>query len=68
MRDCSITVEENPSVEDFAVLSTGLTEFNFAKSGVQGRLLAVYLRNAGNGILGGAYGWTFANYLYVDTV
>jgi ribosomal protein S18 acetylase RimI-like enzyme len=66
MAQYSIVVEDNPSAEDVAFVARGLGEYNFSKTGAQGRWIAAFLKDAERKNLGGTHGWTFGNYLYID--
>ena len=66
MPEYSVVVEEDPSPDDVAVIAQGLGEYNLAKTATHGRWFAAFLRDDQRTIVGGAHGWTFGHYMYVD--
>jgi GNAT superfamily N-acetyltransferase len=55
-----LIILEEPGHDDILFLEDRLYEFNVARTGIEdGRLLAIFLRDAHNDILAGLYGWTW---------
>ena len=62
-----LTVEDEFSLEDVAVVHDGLREFNARHAGPSNRTrLAVFLRDPSGRVLGGLIGETSWRWLYVD--
>lgn len=69
MADDDLRVEDDPRREDVALLDERLYEFNAAASGVRdGRLLAVFVRDASGTIVAGMHGWTWGGTGFVQTI
>jgi GNAT superfamily N-acetyltransferase len=68
MDDYNITIEEAPLASDLSVLNDGLHRFNSAKTGEEGRLITIFLRDSRSRIIGGLHGWTAFNWLHVDVL
>jgi GNAT superfamily N-acetyltransferase len=66
-----LAVETEPKHEDIRFLEVALYEFNKERTGVlDGKWLAVFLRNPDGNVVGGAHGWTWGGtckiqYLFV---
>jgi GNAT superfamily N-acetyltransferase len=65
MAEPIITIEDDPPVEDLRRVWDGLVEFNFSQTGVEGKLISVFLRNEQRQIIGGAHGWTAYGWLHI---
>ncbi len=64
-----LRVEDSPRREDMALLDERLYEFNAAASGVDdGRLLAIFVRDADGEIVAGLHGWTWGGTGFVQTL
>ena len=62
-----LTIEEEPDERDRRFLEERLHDFNVAATGIaDGRLLAIYERDAQGAILGGLFGWTWGGCLEVE--
>jgi GNAT superfamily N-acetyltransferase len=60
-------IVDNPSLEDTNFLSERIYEYNVASTQVRdGRLLAVFVRDANGKILAGLEGWTWGGCLYIE--
>jgi len=60
-----ITIEDNASPEDVRRLWDALVEYNFSQTGLEGRLISVFLRNEQREIIGGTHGWTAYGWLHI---
>ncbi len=60
-----ITIEDNASVNDLRVIWSGLDQYNVAQTGLEGRLITVFLRNEEREVVGGAHGWTAFGWLNI---
>ena len=65
MSEPFITIEDDPPVEDVRRVWDGLVEFNFSQTGLEGKLISVFLRNEHRQIIGGAHGWTAYGWLHI---
>jgi GNAT superfamily N-acetyltransferase len=65
MSEPLITVEDDPPVEDVRRVWDGLVEYNFSQTGLEGKLISVFLRNEQRQIIGGAHGWTAYGWLHI---
>jgi GNAT superfamily N-acetyltransferase len=65
MSEPSITIEENPPSKDIRVLWEGLDRYNISRTGLEGRLISVFLRNEQHEVIGGAHGWTAFGWLNI---
>jgi GNAT superfamily N-acetyltransferase len=64
-----LIVEPEPNPEHIRFLEERLYEFNVAATGIaDGRTFGLFLRDAGDGIVGGAYGWTWGSTCYIRYV
>jgi GNAT superfamily N-acetyltransferase len=69
LRAPDLEVTDSPAREDVQFLEDRLYDFNVAATGIDdGRLLAVFAREAGGGIVGGLYGWTWGQCCHVRTL
>jgi GNAT superfamily N-acetyltransferase len=66
MGSYQIKVEDKPAAEDIQVLRRGLSDFNFAQTGLRGQLICVLVRDHEGQIVGGANGWTAFGWLHTD--
>lgn len=65
--DLTWTVDESPAAADVQLLDEGLSEFNQERTGIRdGRLFSILLRDEGEEIAGGIYGWTWGGCCFVD--
>jgi len=61
-----LAVEPDPKPEDIRLLEEQINAFNEASTGItDGKLLAVFLREADGSSLGGLFGWTWGGTCYV---
>ena len=59
-------IETEPKLEDVHLLEDRIYEFNVQATGTSdGKLLAVFLRNETDDVVGGIYGWTWGGTCYV---
>jgi GNAT superfamily N-acetyltransferase len=68
MQDYSITVEDDPSLDDVRFLMHRLHEYNVSQTGLEGEFITLFLRDNEQRIIGGVHGWTAFNYLHVDVL
>ena len=67
----AVTIETEPRLEDVRFLEDRLYEHNVRATGISdGKLLAMFLRDDVDSVVGGLYGWTwgatcYIRYLYV---
>ena len=67
MRDVQLSIETRPQVRDVEALSEGLTEHALPTTGRPGfQPLAVFARDAGGALVGGAHGQVNWNWLFVS--
>jgi GNAT superfamily N-acetyltransferase len=61
-----ITMADEPRPEDVRILEDLLHDHNEAATGIRdGKLLALFLRDADGRVIGGLYGWTWGATCYV---
>jgi len=71
MTDPRLELTDNPSADDLATISTGLTDFNLVDIGPSGRRqLAIIIRDDVGRTIGGmsgytGWGWLFTQWLFV---
>lgn len=71
MTEPRLDLTDDPSAEDLATISSGLTEFNVVDIGPSGRRqLAIIIRDAEDKAIGGmsgytGWGWLFTQWLFV---
>ena len=69
MAEYELTVDDEPRREDMALLDERLYEFNAAVSSVDdGRLLAIFVREADGTIVAGMHGWTWGGTGFVQAI
>jgi ribosomal protein S18 acetylase RimI-like enzyme len=69
MADEDLPIDDDPRPEDVALLNDLLYQFNSAVSGVaDGRWLAIFVRDAQNGMEAGLHGWTWGRTCFVQTL
>ncbi|MEP7199481.1 MAG: GNAT family N-acetyltransferase [Chloroflexota bacterium] len=65
--ETQFTIDENPNPDDIRFLSERIYEYNVARTGISdGRLLALFVRDADKQIIAGLEGWTWGGCLYVE--
>ena len=65
MSEPIITIEYDPPIEDLRLLWDGLDQYNFSRTGLEGQLISVFLRNEQHQVIGGAHGWTAFGWLHI---
>lgn len=63
--DQPLIVETQPRREDIRVLDDALYDFNREATGIDGKLLGLFLRAPDGAVVGGAFGWTWGGTCYV---
>jgi GNAT superfamily N-acetyltransferase len=64
-----LAILEDPDWQDVHFLEDRLYEYNVASTGISdGRLLAIFLRDAQKNIIAGLYGWTWGGCCEVKTL
>jgi ribosomal protein S18 acetylase RimI-like enzyme len=64
-----LRVIDNPDRDDVQFLDDRLYEYNVSATGLtDGRLLAIFVRDAGGSILAGIYGWTWGGCCEIKTL
>ncbi len=64
-----LSLTDDPDRDDVQFLDDRLYEFNAAATGLRdGRLLAIFVRNAERAIIGGLYGWTWGGCCEIKTL
>ena len=69
MTTYALTIEDSPRSQDVEALAHGLDEHARLHTGVAGfKPLAVFLREGGGALVGGAYGFVNWNWLFINLV
>jgi GNAT superfamily N-acetyltransferase len=68
MQEHLISLEDKPSDADCRFLGDSLYKFNVSKTGLEGKPITVFLRDAEKNIIGGTMGWTALDCLHINVL